>query len=168
MEAAVEAASERGAPPEYDESVVDILASKILVDWLRNRRQLLVPLTVDLQKVEPSEAETLLHGMVAAAQADGAFDTADRDRLTAALRLLNAAESHHDMLPAIIENGKPLQQVLAGVPDVKSGAIVYAASLLAIDRRKRVNRYYLRYLAARLQLPRDLAENIEQRFTMAS
>jgi uncharacterized membrane protein YebE (DUF533 family) len=54
------------------------------------------------------------------------------------------------------------------VPDVKSGAIVYAASLLAIDRRKRVNRYYLRYLAARLQLPRDLAENIEQRFTMAS
>lgn len=164
----MEAASEAGGPPQYDDSVVDILASKILIDWLRNRQQLLVPLTVDLQKLEASEAETLLHAMVAAAQADGAFDPGDRERLTAALRLLNAAESQHAMLPAIMTQRKSLHDVLASVPDVQAGAIVYAASLLAIDRRKRVNRYYLRYLAARLKLPRDLARNVEQRFTSAN
>lgn len=160
--------AEGGGPPEYDDSVVDILASKILIDWLRNRQQLLVPLTVDLQKLEAPEAETLLHSMVAAAQADGAFDAADRERLTAALRLLNATESQHAMLPTLIAHRKSLQDVLASVPDVQHGAIVYAASLLAIDRRKRVNRYYLRYLAARLKLPRDLARNVEQRFTAAN
>lgn len=163
-----EAASEAGGPPEYDDSIVDILASKILIDWLRNRQQLLVPLTVDLQKLEPAEVETLMHAMIAAAQADGAFDPGDRERLTAALRLLNAAESQHAMLPGILAHRKPLNEVLSGVPDVQAGAVVYAASLLAIDRRKRVNRYYLRYLAARLKLPRDLARNVEQRFTSAN
>lgn len=165
---APEAADEPGGPPEYDDSVVDILASKILIDWLRNRQQLLVPLTVDLEKLEAAEVETLMHAMVAAAQADGAFDLGDHQRLTAALRILNANESQHEILRGVLANRKPLNEVLAGVPDVQAGAIVYAASLLAIDRRKRVNRYYLRYLAARLKLPRDLARNVEQRFTTAN
>jgi uncharacterized membrane protein YebE (DUF533 family) len=57
--------------------------------------------------------------------------------------------------------------VLTAVPDVQAGARVYAASLLSIDRRKPVNRHYLRYLAARLQLPRELAHSLEQRFRAA-
>lgn len=165
---APEAHGEAGGPPEYDDSIVDILASKLLIDWLRNRQQLLVPLTVDLEKLDAAEVETLMHAMVAAAQADGAFDPGDHERLTAALRLLNATESQQQLLRGVLAHRKPLNEVLSGVPDVKAGALVYAASLVAIDRRKRVNRYYLRYLAARLKLPRDLARNVEQRFTSAN
>jgi uncharacterized membrane protein YebE (DUF533 family) len=83
------------------------------------------------------------------------------------LRLTNAAEAQHAMLEATIGHAKSLHEVLEGVPDVQAGALVYAASLLAVDRRKRVNRYYLRYLAARLQLPRDLVRSLEKRFTTA-
>jgi uncharacterized membrane protein YebE (DUF533 family) len=67
----------------------------------------------------------------------------------------------------LLEHPKPLAEVLREVRDVKTGALVYAASLLAIDRRKPVNRHYLRYLAARLQLPQPLARSLEQRFRLA-
>ncbi len=163
----MEAVPHGGGPPSFDDSVVQILASKILIDWLRNRQQLLVPLTLDLQKLEPAQVETLLQAMVVAAQAHGPLESGDRERLSAALRLTNAAEAQHAMLEATIGHAKSLHEVLEGVPDVQAGALVYAASLLAVDRRKRVNRYYLRYLAARLKLPRDLVRSLEQRFTTA-
>ena len=154
-----------GGAPAFDESVVQVLASKILIDWLRNRQQLLVPLTLDLQKLEPAQTEILVQAMVAAAQADGGPDPGDHERLAAALRRLNASEAHRSALTSAIDRPRPLFEVLAQVKDVQAGAQVYAASLLAIDRRKRVNRYYLRYLAARLQLPSDVARSLEQRFT---
>jgi uncharacterized membrane protein YebE (DUF533 family) len=47
---------------------------------------------------------------------------------------------------------------------VETGALVYAASLLALDKRKPVNGYYLQYLAVRLQLSDELAESLHQRF----
>ena len=164
----MEATPQAEGAPEYDDNIVEIVASKILIDWLRNRQQLLVPLTLDLQKLEPSQVQTLLQAMVVAAQAHGALDDSDRERLKAALRLTNATEAQHAALDAIVGSAKSLHEVLCEVPDVQAGALVYAASLLAIDRRKRVNRYYIRYLAARLALPRDVTRDLEQRFTSAA
>ena len=161
----MEATAQAGGPPSFDESVVQILASKILIDWLRNRQQLLVPLTLDLRKLEPREVEMLLQAMVVAAQADGALDDGDRARLAAALRLTNATEDQQAALGDLVGRARSLHDILADLPDVQAGALIYAASLLAVDRRKRVNRYYLRYLAARLGLPRDVVRDLEQRFT---
>jgi uncharacterized membrane protein YebE (DUF533 family) len=58
----------------------------------------------------------------------------------------------------------PLNQILADVGDVQTAALVYVASLMAVDRRKPVNRYFLKYLAARLQLSDELIESLEQRY----
>ena len=165
--AETDAAREAGSP-EHDESIVHILAAKIFVDWLRNRQQLLVPLTVDLQKLEPALAETVVHAMVAAAQAAGARDAKELERISAALTQLRAGEAHHALASAAVANRKPLAQILAGVSDVQAGAVVYAAALLVVDRRKLVDRQFLRYLAARLQLPRDTARSLEQRFRAAA
>jgi uncharacterized membrane protein YebE (DUF533 family) len=157
---------EAGPPeaPRHDEGLVQILASKILMDWLRNRQQLLVPLALDLQKLEPPAAEMLLRAMVTAAHADGALDEGDRRRLEAALTRLNASDDQRAGLADLTARRKPLGELLADVADAETGAMVYAASLLASDRRKRVNRYYLRYLAERLNLSKDLARSLEQRF----
>lgn len=156
-----------GGPPEHDESLVHILGAKILVDWLRNRQQLLVPLTLDLRNSAPQEVSLLMHAMVAAAQADGTLDGKERERVESALAHLHADADQRGMLTSALEQRRPLSAVLAEVPDVQTGARVYAASLLAIDRRKPVNRHYLRYLAARLQLPTELARSLEQRFRAA-
>jgi uncharacterized membrane protein YebE (DUF533 family) len=158
---------EAGAPPEYDESIVQVLASKVLSDWLRNRQQLLVPFTLDLQKLEPSEVDVLVHAMAAAAHAGGEPGEKSRERLDAALERLNADDAQREALLQAMTQPKALRDVLAEVGDVRLGAMVYAASLLAIDRRRLVNRHFIRYLAARLDLSHQLARSIEQRFRQA-
>jgi uncharacterized membrane protein YebE (DUF533 family) len=154
-------------PPRHDESIVEVLAAKVLIDWLRNRQQLLVPFRIDLQKLDPAQVSLLLHALINAAQADGATDGKDRERVQAALVALNAAEDQRSVVDRAIGHPRTLAQTLNEAKDVQTGALVYAASLLAVDRRKLVNRQYLRYLAARLQLHKDLTRSLEQRFYLA-
>ena len=163
-----EEAARPAGPADHDESVVEVLAAKILIDWLRNRQQLLVPFNIDLQKLESVDVGILLQVMVAAAQADGSVSGRERERVRSALERLNASEEQLAKLDAALDRPQTLAQALTTVKDVQTGAIVYAASLLAIDRRKLVNRQYLRYLAARLQLPKDLTRSLEQRFYAAA
>ena len=162
-----EEAARAAGPAEHDESVVEVLAAKILIDWLRNRQQLLVPFTIDLQKLDQEKVELLVQAMLGAAQADGASDGKERERVESALQLLNAAQDQRTTLAAALDRPRPLADVLSGARDVQTGAIVYAASLLVVDRRKLVNRQYLRYLAARLELPKELARSLEQRYREA-
>ena len=154
-------------PAEHDEPLVEIVAAKVLMAWLRNRQQLLVPFSIDLQKIETAHVDLLLQAMIVAAQADGTIDGKERERVRAALERLNATQEQLANLDAALDRPKPLAHALSEVKDVQTGAIVYAASLLAIDRRKLVNRQYLRYLAARLQLPKDVSRSLEQRFFAA-
>ena len=160
-------APEAGGPREHDEGVVHTLAAKIMADWLRNRQQLLVPLTLDLGKIEPAQADILIQLMVSAARADGVFDESAKARLAAAAKQVNADEKHEALLRSSIGRPNSLFETLSKV-DPETGASVYAASLLAIDRRKSVNRQYLRYLAARLRLPREVTRSLEQRYTSAA
>jgi uncharacterized membrane protein YebE (DUF533 family) len=155
------------AAPAQDESAVRVLAAKILLDWLRNRQQLLLPLKLDLQKLAEREVTLVLHAMAAAAYADGALDDAKRERLDSALAFINANESHRAALADALKNPRALREVLQDVKDVQTGAIFQAASLLAIDRRKLVNRHYLRYVAARLGLSEELARDLSRRFGAA-
>jgi uncharacterized membrane protein YebE (DUF533 family) len=147
---------------------VDILAAKVLIDWLRNRQQLLVPFTLDLQKLDASLAKCVVHAMGTAALADGTFDEKTRARLDAALERIHATDEQRALLEQALEKPLSLREALGDTRDPQTGAIYYAASLLAIDRRKRVNRYYLRYLSARLQLSPELARNLERRFSAAN
>ena len=153
--------------PEYHDSVVDVVAAKILVDWLRNRQQMLAPDTLDLAKLEPQQAELVIHAMVAAARADGTLQGRERKHVEAALHRLTRDTNQRAALTAILDRPRALADALAEVHDLPTAALVYAASVAAIDSRQRVNRYYLRYLAARLRLPRDLARTLEQRFRPA-
>jgi uncharacterized membrane protein YebE (DUF533 family) len=156
-----------GAPPEHDETIVQVLASKVLGDWLRNRQQLLVPFTLDLQKLDPPQVDVLVHAMVAAAYAGGSLVEKSGERLDAALERLNANEAQRDALYEALNRPRALSDTLANVRDVATGAMVYSAALLAIDRRRLVNRHFMRYLAARLDLSPQLARSLEQRFRPA-
>ena len=150
-----------------DPSVACVLAAKVLHAWLRNRYQLLYPFAVDLRRLEPAQAELVVDAMLCAAQADGAFDAKERERIAAALALVapgTDAAGRQALVDAALARRRPLGELLGRVRDVQGGALVYAASLMAIDQRLRVNRYYLRYLAARLQLSEELAGSLEQRF----
>ena len=162
--AGVQPPEDPGPEPSLDPGVADILAQKVLLAWLRNRYQLLFPFALDLRRLDEAQAELLVDAMVAAAQADGALDGKERERIEGALELVPSGEREKALLDAALSRPKPLNEVLGPVHDVQTGALVYAASLMTLDQRKPVNRHYLKYLAARLQLSEELAGSLEQRF----
>ena len=153
------------AASALDSGIVDVLAEKVLLAWLRNRYQLLFPFAFDLHRLHADEAELLVHAMVAAARADGAFDEKERKRIEGVMGRVGPGEEA--ALAAALDRPKPLHELLGRVHDVQTGARVYAVSLMAVDQRKTVNRLYLRYLAARLQLSEELVGSLEQRFRSA-
>ncbi len=158
----IPAAGQAESPQGLDPGIACTLAEQVLQAWLRNRYQLLFPFAVDLRRLAPAQAELVLHAMVAAAEADGTVD--DRERA----RMAGVVDMTHPGNPAALDdaiaNPGCLHALLRDVRDVQSAALFYAASLLAIDPRNPVNRHYLRYLVARLQLSDDLARSLEQRF----
>ena len=153
-----------GGPPEHNETIVQVLASKVLVDWLRNRQQLLVPFKLDFQKLEKPPVALLIHLMAVAALADGAGRERAAARLETALALVNATDVQRAQAAPALDEPQPLSALVGAIEDVQAGGVAYAACLLTLDRRDPANRHFARYLVARLQLPEQLARAVEQRF----
>ena len=151
-------------PGGFDPDIVGVLSEKVLLAWLRNRHQLLFPVAVDLHRLDRAQAELFLHAMLAAAEADGSLEGSERERIEGALSLVHLKDEERRLLDSALATPQPLNAVLRAVRDVQTAALVYAASLMAVDQRKPVNRLYLRYLAARLQLSEELVGSLEQRF----
>ena len=168
---AVDPASEEGsarrsveAAQELDPGIVCVVAEKLLGDWLRNRYQLLFPFALNLRQLEGGQPELLIHAMLAAAQADGSFDGREHERIEGVLAQMNPRQGDERLLKQAAENPRPLNEILRQVQEVRTAALIYAASLMAIDQRKPTNRYYLKYLASRLQLSEELVGSLEQRY----
>lgn len=152
----------RPAPPEQD--LRQAVATKVLEGWLANRRQTLVPHTLNFRALAPAEGRLLLAVMAAAAQADGEVDSAEARQLPLALARVGAGEAEAREIGRLLAELQPLAAVLGEVRAADLATHAYAAALLAINRRPRVNRAFLDYLEARLGLGREVALSLERRY----
>lgn len=152
------------AAPALETDLACRIGEKVLLAWLRNRYQLLFPFALSLERLDDQRLGLFLDAMVAAAGADGDLDGRERERLGSALALLDPTGRRKGALAAALAAPATLEQVLRRATDVETGALVYAAALLVLDRRKPVNRLFVRWLAARLQLTEGLAQSLDQRF----
>lgn len=143
---------------QIDEDVTSILKQKILMAWLRNRHQLLFPQS--LRRLHPRTARLACEAAVISAAADGASEDLVRRRLARLARRLDDAP----LVDLATRTGRPLRDVLADVDDDETASVVYAACLIASDRRVGTCRLWLRYLSARLALSDQLVASLEQRF----
>lgn len=141
-----------------DEDATSILRQKILMAWLRNRHQLLFPHI--LHRVDQQTARLACEAAVVAAMADGASHQIVLERLQRLDHQLGARSE----LDAAADRMRPLGDVLAEVHNAETASVIYAACLLASDRRVHTSRLWLRYLAARLSLSDRLVESLEQRY----
>lgn len=161
------------APPEpaqqagLEAAPLDVLASKLAYSHLRNRQQLLGPPPTTLGHLDQNQAELLIRAAVAAAMADGHLDENEERRLRSALSTLASQAGEAGFVTAAIRKPLPLEVLLRDVRDPHLASLVYAASLLAIDKHGDINRAYLHYLATRLRLPQPVLDRLHAQYGYA-
>ncbi|MFO1057618.1 MAG: DUF533 domain-containing protein [Dongiaceae bacterium] len=151
-------------PPSSRAILRDATATKLLGAWLANRHQTLVPHTLNFRVLAPEQAALLIALMAAAVQADGRVDPVEERHMEQALARVGAGPEAIGTLRAALGQPQPLSRLLGEVQQAGLAAHAYAAVLLALDRRSRVNRAFLDYLAARLALPAGVAAGLERRY----
>lgn len=152
------------AAPAPAEGLDLALGAKLLDGWLSNRRQVLVPHTLNFRALAPEEAALLVEVMAAAAQGDGEVDPREAQQLPLTLERLGAGEAETGRLEAALAEPQHLGQLLSRVEEAGLTTHAYAAALLAINRRGRVNRAFLDYVSRRLGLPAEVAGSLERRY----
>ncbi len=139
----------------------DALAAKVLHGWAQNRQQVIVPLAVNLSRLEPGQRALIVQVMVAGLAADGAVTERDRRRLAAVVGRIGGdpaeAAAAAECLPDVLA-------MLAAVEAQSLGAHAYAASLMVLDRQGKVARAWLGYLAARFGLPAETVARLGRRY----
>jgi uncharacterized membrane protein YebE (DUF533 family) len=142
----------------------DALAEKVLRAWAQNRQQVLVPLTVNLARMEPPARGLLVGAMAAALAADGEVTPRGRRRLEAVLGRIGGGAADREAAMAALDRPPDLFPLLAALRAASLGAHAYAASLLVLERRGEVGRAWLCFLAARFALPPELVSRLGRRY----
>lgn len=104
---------------------------------------------------------TLVRAMIAAAQADGMVDEAERNAILDRLRAMSAGDDAEAMLEAELQRPVSVGQLVAGARTDAEKVELYTASRLALEVDSPVERSYLQALATRLKLPDNLVRHIE-------
>lgn len=150
--------------PDPEARLEVALATRLLEGWLSNRQQVLVPHTLNFRAMSPEQAALLVEVMAAAAQADGAVDPREAQVLPQVVRRVGAGAAEEARLTAALAEPQNLGSLPARVEAEGLATHAYAAALLAINRRGRVNRAFLDYLAGRLGLAAEVARSLERRY----
>lgn len=151
-------------PAERQAALRDALGAKVLHAWAQNRQQVLVPLTVNLARMDRAGRDLLVGAMAAALAADGEVTPADRRRMEAVLGRIGADGADRQAARGALDQPPDVFALLAALEAASLGAHAYAASALVLERRGEVARHWLRYLAARFSLPGDLVARLARRY----
>ncbi len=110
---------------------------------------------------ESEFALTLVRAMIAAANADGHIDDAERKRIADKLSLAGLGAEAEAVLMKEIENPLTIDQLVAAARTEAQKVELYTASRLTIEPDTRTERGYLDLLAGRLNLPDALVDHVE-------
>ena len=104
----------------------------------------------------------LVRAMIAASRSDGRLDAQESQAIFQRIESLGLDHETQSLL--VSEMGQPVDvdALVNSATSVEVAAEIYAASLLAIEVDHPAERSYLSMLAMRLQLPQELAKEIEQ------
>lgn len=142
-----------------------VLAQKILHGHLENRHQLIDRGLADLRERPAAEAALLIRAMAAAAHADGELDAHELEIIREALASTRLDRDERDRLKEEITEPPSLEALARRVePSSRAAARFYAVSLRVLERDDRLDLAYLRYLAQRLAVPRDVIVRLNRRF----
>lgn len=112
--------------------------------------------------MEDQHALLLIRAMIAAANADGEISAAERQRVMSALDEAGGGPEERQIVERELSQPQSLDALVRSVTDPDMAEQVYLASLMAVDRDHEAERAYLTYLATRLKIAPQRAEQLNQ------
>lgn len=112
--------------------------------------------------MEDQHALLLIRAMIAAANADGEISAAERQRVLSALDEAGGGPEERQIVERELAQPQSLDALVRSVTDPDMAEQVYLASLMAVDREHEAERAYLSYLATRLKITPQRAEQLNQ------
>ncbi|EAU40967.1 hypothetical protein FP2506_18804 [Fulvimarina pelagi HTCC2506] len=111
---------------------------------------------------EDSRARLMLSAMIAAAKADGYIDADEETAIYGKIDDMDMASDEKALVMDELRRPKTVDDLAAEAKTPEIAMEIYTASVLAIDADHPAERAYLDLLAARLNLPGELAREIRQ------
>ncbi|WP_158047519.1 tellurite resistance TerB family protein [Skermanella pratensis] len=112
--------------------------------------------------MEDGRALLLIRAMIAAANADGEISADERQRILAKLDEAGAGPDEKSVVERELASPMSIDALVREVRDPATAEQVYLASALAIEPDTQAERSYLQYLAARLNLDPQRAEQLHK------
>jgi uncharacterized membrane protein YebE (DUF533 family) len=100
--------------------------------------------------------------MIAAANADGVIDQAERNQILERLRAVDLSPEEHRFIVQELLSPVDLETIVAGVNTPELARQVVTVSLMAIDVDTEQERQYMETLASRLGLDESTVEQIQR------
>ena len=116
---------------------------------------------IDLDEVESNKRGlTLLQAMIAAANADGHIDAAERSRIETHMHTIEMGADARQLIERELRSPLSVEQLASRVDSPAAASEVYLLSSLVVDEREPVEQQYLERLATALKLPDDLVTRL--------
>jgi hypothetical protein len=143
-------------PAGPDDALRLALAQKVLEGWAQNSQQVMVPLALNLARMDAGQRAPILGLMQGALLACGVPEADRHARLAAALARIGGEDA-----PPIAPD---LLATIRAIEERKLGAHGYAAAAMVLDNRVAVERAFLAWLAARFSLARSVIAGLMRRY----
>ena len=120
------------------------------------------PSPVATEAVGNSEAVLLIRTMIAAANADGVIDQAERNNILERLQTVELSPEEHAFIVQELLSPADLETIVGGVASPEMARQVYTVSLMAIEVDTEQERHYMNTLANRLGIDESTVEQIHR------
>ena len=108
------------------------------------------------------EAVILIRAMIAAANADGVIDQAERNNILQRLQAVDLSPEEHAFIVQELLSPAELETIVGSVNRPELARQVYTVSLMAIEVDTEIERQYMSTLASRLGLDESTVEQIHR------
>jgi uncharacterized membrane protein YebE (DUF533 family) len=111
--------------------------------------------------MQPAFEMTLIKAMIAAAKADGHIDADEQQRIFKAVDGMSLSNEMKGIVFDLLQQPTSVEALVTGIDRVEQKSELYLASCLAINPDHPSEKAHLDHLAAALQLPQGLAQELQ-------
>lgn len=152
----------RRDPTPSERQIAESIGQKVLHGWLQNRRQTLMPLSVNLARLQRADAERIIR--VAAVATLAGDDDLAPERMAAWLPSVGADEVAVVAFREALTRPPALHQAISDVKTPELAALALVVTLVATREAGPAGKRFADYVASRLSLPSAAIRSAERRY----